>query len=216
MHDEFRIRVEVGHEDATRLLSALETVERDGEQGTPSPGHVAVSHEEGHVFLYADSSEDAARARATVEQIISEQHIDGKLSAWRWHPQEDRWEDASLPLPSTDAERATEHGRLEELETKESSQAGHAQWEVRVTLPTHYDARTFAERLETEGVPVRRHWRHLTLGTKDEDEAHALAERLRVEAPQGSTFEVEGNAWDAWSELQRPARPFAIFGGLAQ
>jgi hypothetical protein len=216
MHDEFRIRVEVGREDAGRLLSALEAVERDGEHGAPSPGHIAVSHEEGHVFLYADSSEDAARARAAVEQILSARHIDGKLSSWRWHPQEDRWEDALLPLPSTDAQRAEEHERLEALETQESAQTGHGQWEVRVTLPTHYDARSFAERLGAEGIPVQRHWRHLTLGTRDEDEAQALAERLRNEAPQGSTLEVEGNAWDAWVQLQRPARPFAIFGGLAQ
>ncbi|HTA14668.1 MAG TPA: hypothetical protein VK781_07410 [Solirubrobacteraceae bacterium] len=216
MHDEFRIRVEIGHEQVAKLLSALESVERDGELGAPSPGHIAVSHEQGHVFLYADSSEEAARARAAVERILSEQHIDATLSAWRWHPQEDRWEDASLPLPSTDAERAAEHERLEQLETQESTQTGHAGWEVRVTLPTHYDARSFAERLGAEGIPVRRHWRHLTLGTQDEDEAHALAARLRSEAPQGSTLEVEGNAWDAWVELQRPARPFAIFGGLAQ
>ena len=74
--------------------------------GTPSPGHVAVSHEEGHVFLYADSSENAAWARATVETILAEQHIDGQLSSWRWHPEEDRWEDASLALPSTPAEQA--------------------------------------------------------------------------------------------------------------
>jgi hypothetical protein len=216
MHDEFRIRVEVPRERAQQLMGVLEAVERNGKHGVPSPGHVAVSHEEGHVFLYADSAEDAARASATVEAVLSEKQIQGKLSSWRWHPEEDRWEDASLPLPSTPAEHAAEHEHLEEVETEESNQAGEPEWEVRVSLPTHHDARAFAERLAGEGIPVQRHWRHLTLGTKDEDEARALAERLRAEAPQGTSFDVEGTAWQAWVALQNPALPFAIFGGLAQ
>ena len=59
-------------------------------------------------------------------------------------------------------------------------------------------------------------WRHLALGAEDEDDARALAERLRSEAPQGSTLDVEGAAWDAWVAVNGPARPFALFGGLAQ
>jgi hypothetical protein len=105
---------------------------------------------------------------------------------------------------------------LEQLETEESEQAGRAEWEVRVTLPTHHDAREFAERLQSEGYLLRRHWRHLQLGARDEDDANALAARLRAEAPQGSEIEVEGDAADAWAEVTAPARPFSIFGGLAQ
>jgi hypothetical protein len=216
VHDEFRIKVEVPRERAHELLAALEAVERGSAVSVPSPAHVAVSHEDGHVFLYADSSEDAARARAAVEAIFTEKHIDGTVSSWRWHPEEDRWEDASLALPSTAAEHAAEHTRLEELETEESDQAGYSEWEVRITLPTHHDARAFAERLAAEGIPVQRHWRHLTLGAEDEDEARALAERLRAEAPQGSSLDVEGAAWPMWVAVNEPARPFAIFGGLGQ
>lgn len=216
MHDEFRIKVEVSREQAHELLGALEAVERGSGVGVPSPAHVAVSHEDGHVFLYADSSEEAAQARAVVETILFEKHIEGNVSWWRWHPEEDRWEDASLALPSTPTEHAAEHARLEELETEESEQAGFPEWEVRITLPTHHDARAFAERLAAEGIPVQRHWRHLTLGAEDEDDARALAERLRAEAPQGSSLEVEGAAWPMWVAVNQPARPFAIFGGLAQ
>ncbi|MGA9875340.1 MAG: hypothetical protein WBQ21_05980 [Solirubrobacteraceae bacterium] len=220
MHDEFRIRVELAQDDAAQLLEALEQVEREAGDGPSSqPKHVAVSHEGGHVFLYADSAEDAVRARSTVESILSEQGVEdvaAKVSSWRWHPEEDRWEDAAQALPSTPAEHAAEHERLEQLETEESQHDGHPEWEVRVTLPTHHDAREFAERLAAEGIPLRRHWRHLQLGVLDEDEARALVERLRVEAPAGSSFEVEGDAFDAWAALQAPARPFAFFGGLAQ
>jgi hypothetical protein len=166
--------------------------------------------------VYADSLDDATRARAALEAILAQQHIDAHPSAWRWHPEEERWEDASAPLPSTPVEHAAEHERLEGLETEESQQAGHPEWEVRVTLPTHHDARAFAERLESEGYPLRRHWRHLQLGARDEDDARSLATRLQVEAPEGSAIEIEGDAWDAWAQVTAPARPFAIFGGLGQ
>lgn len=216
MHDDFRIRVEVHHEQARELLRALEAHERDGGDGLPSPDHVAVSHEEGHVFVYADSEEEAVRARAAVETVLTEKGISGQVTSWRWHHEEDRWEDASLPLPASATEHAVEHERLEELESEESEHAGLPEWEVRVTLPTHHDARAFAERLEAEGIPVKRHWRHLTLGARDEDDAQALGERLRSEGPQGSSVEVEGAAWPMWQAVNAPGRPFAIFGGLGQ
>jgi hypothetical protein len=216
MHDEFRIRVELQHGEVDRLVKALEEVEHSAEHGTPGTKHVAVSHEGGNVFLYADSNENAAWARDTVEKLLAELHTDGKLSSWRWHPEEDRWEDASVALPSTPAEHAAEHEHLEQEETEESEQAGYPEWEVRVTLPTHREAREFAERLASEGIPVRSHWRHLSLGTEDEDEAHALAERLRAEAPQGASLEVEGSAWSMWVAVNAPGRPFAVFGGLGQ
>jgi hypothetical protein len=216
MHDEFRIKVELPRERVRELLNGLEAVEHGSPGGLASPKHVAVSHEDDHVFLYADSSEDAAQARGAVEAILTEKQITAQLSSWRWHPEEDRWEDASLSLPSTAAEHAGEHQHLEKLETEESEHTGRAGWEVRVTLPTHHDAHAFAERLAAEGIPVQRHWRHLALGAEDEDDARALAERLRSEAPQGSTLDVEGAAWDAWVAVNAPAGPFAMFGGLAQ
>lgn len=216
VHDEFRIDVEVSRDGAHALLSELRSLERGTLADVPTPQHVAVSHEQGHVFLYADSEQDASVAQAALEAILAKLQIDATSSARRWHPEEERWEDISAPLPTTAAEHAAEHQRLEQLEARESEQAGHVQWEVRVTLPTHQDARRFAERLSDEGYPLRRHWRHLQLGAYNEDEANSLAARLRGEAPAGSEIEVEGDAADAWAEVTAPARPFSIFGGLAQ
>jgi hypothetical protein len=216
VHDEFRIEVQVPRERAHALLDELRSLQRGALAGVPTPKHVAVSHEQGHVFMYADSEQDASAARAALEAILAQVQIEATPIARRWHPEEDRWEDVSAPLPSSAAEHAAEHERLEQRETEESGQAGHAEWEVRVTLPTHHDAREFAERLQGEGYPLRRHWRHLQLGARDEDDANSLAARLRAEAPEDSEIEVEGDAADAWAEVTAPARPFAIFGGLAQ
>jgi cell division septation protein DedD len=216
VHDEFRIEVQVPPDRAHTLLNELRSLERRTLADVPAPKHVAVSHEHGHLFLYADSQEDTAAAKAALVTILAKLQIGVTPTARRWHPEEERWEDISAPLPSTPAEHASEHERLEQLETEESEQAGRAEWEVRVTLPTHHDAREFAERLQSEGYLLRRHWRHLQLGARDEDDANALAARLRAEAPQGSEIEVEGDAADAWAEVTAPARPFSIFGGLAQ
>ena len=216
VHDEFRIDVEVPRERVHALLSELRSLERGKLAGVPAPQHIAVSHEHGHVFLYADSEQDVSAARGALEAILAKLQVEATPTARRWHPEEERWEDVSAPLPSTAAEHTAEHERLEQLETEESEQAGHAEWEVRVTLPTHHDAREFAERLQLEGYPLRRHWRHLQLGARDEDDANALAARLRAEVPQGSEIEVEGDAADAWAEVTAPARPFSIFGGFAQ
>jgi hypothetical protein len=216
VHDEFRIDVEVPRERAHELLHALGSLNRGSLEGISLPTHVAVSHEGGHLFMYTDSSREASEASGALASILTKLGIDAQPATCRWHPEEERWEDTSAPLPSTEAEHEAEHARLEQLETQESEQAPHPQWEVRVTLPTHHDAREFAERLESEGYLLRRHWRHLQLGARDEDDARALAARLQAEAPEGSSIEAEGDAADAWAEVTAPARPFSIFGGFAQ
>ncbi len=207
MHDEFR--VEAHASAAHELVKALEALEH-GHDARGALPRVAVTHEGDHVFLYADSQDAAERTRAVVQEAMTQHGIAGELSVWRWHPLEERWEDASAPLPASEAERAAEHARLEQEETEESQRAGFAEWEVRVTLPTHQEARAFAERLRGEGIPVNQRWRHLLVGANDEDDAAALAERLRAEAPAGSEILTEGSGLPYWQMLH----PFAYLGGM--
>ena len=208
MHDEFRVQVK--SQTPGKVLDALKAVQIADEASRELP-RLAITHEGEHVFLYADSAEAAEHAREVAQRAIAEHTIAGEVSVTRWHPLEERWEDASAPLPATEAERAAEHARLEELETGESQQAGHAEWEVRITLPTHHDARSFAERLRGEGIPTKQLWRHLLVGANDEDDAAALAARLRTEAPAGSEITAEGNGLEYWQLLH----PYAYLGGIA-
>src|SRR5215467_10645193 len=76
VHDEFRIEVEVSPERAHAVLDELRSLERGALAGVPKPKHVAVSHEHGQVFLYADSQEDAAAAKAALEAILAQLQID--------------------------------------------------------------------------------------------------------------------------------------------
>ena len=68
--------------------------------------------------------------------------------------------------------------------------------------------------LQAEGIPVLRRWRHLVVGANDEDQAKALAERLRVEAPEGSELVVEGSGVGPMNAYTRSQARFAWFGGL--
>jgi hypothetical protein len=213
MHDEFRVTV--GVEDPREFLAALKSLEQE-DPTLDDLARVAVTHEDDHVFLYADSQQVAEHLSDAVKRAMGQAHLQGEIGLWRWHPIEERWEDASTPLPADTSQRAAEHERLEHLETDESIKAGYPEWEIRITLPSHADARSFAERLQSEGIPVTRRWRHLILGANDEDDARTLAERVRAQAPAGSEILCEGSGLPYWNMLNAPARRFAFFGGLAQ
>jgi hypothetical protein len=207
MHDEFRARVHTKSTGA--VIDALKSLQTGDWPG--SVPRLAVTHDQDDVFLYADSLQAAEHAGNAAEQALRERGIVGEVTVSRWHPIEERWEDASKPLPASDAERHEEHAHLEQLETQESEQLGEPEWEVYITVPTHHDARSFAERLRGEGIPVNQRWRHLLVGANDEDDAAALAKRLRSEAPPGSEIHTQGNGLEYWRMLH----PYAYLGGLA-
>src|SRR4051812_6964036 len=175
-------------------------------------GRVAVSGDGANVFLYADSEADARQAQTVVDRVLQESGERGEFDLERWHHEEEMWEPATVPLPSTPAEHEAEHERREEQEEAESEASGIADWEVRIELASHHDAQELGERLEQEGYrPVRR-WKYLIVGAGDEDDAKALATRLQADAPVGATVHVEPGSGLAWQFM--PANPFAVLGGL--
>lgn len=206
-HDDFRVRVEVA--DPRRLLDALREAQV-GESERAALGRVATTHEDGHVFIYADSLSVAQVVRDSVEAVIGREGIEGAVTVWRWHPLEERWEDASAPLPETSGQRDREHQRLIADEDSQTHDSPYAEWEVRATLPTHHDARALASRLHSEGVPLRHYWRHVLIGAPDEDAARRLAARVRAEAAPGTEVVVEAVGQPIWEAMH----PYSIFGGL--
>lgn len=191
------------------LLKALREAQVERSQ-REALGRVAATCEGDHVFLYADSQMAASMIAGAVQRVMDESGIDGTITSWRWHPLEERWEDASVPLPSTDAQIAAEHEQRIESEDEESAASSYAEFEVRVSLPRHHDAHALAERLQAEGIPCRRFWRHLLIGAADEDAAAALAARVRSEAPAGSEAVVEAVGQPIWESMH----PYAVFGGF--
>ena len=109
-------------------------------------------------------------------------------------------------MPQTDEQRQAEHQRLEAEQTRESLATGHAQWEVRVELPSHRDAVALADRLQDEGRSVIRRWKFLVLGANDEDDARDLARVIGQEAPAAVSVQVEEAG---------PLLPFAQYGPIS-
>jgi hypothetical protein len=172
---------------------------------------VEVSAGDSAVFFYGDSEEQVQEAARLVRAILDEQALEAAVDVSRWHPLEERWEDASVPLPQTEAERRAELASLEAEEVAESRADG-PDWEVRVELPGHRETVELAERLEAEGIPVLRRWRFLLIGADSEQQAHELAARLRQQVPADSTVTVEGSG-ELLGEVAFP-NPFVVFGGL--
>jgi hypothetical protein len=210
--DDWRLTVELADEHAaSELVRWLHEARLEPGERNRLGDRVIVSRDEERVFLYADSE---ARARGVERLVLARlgHPAAGRVALARWHPAEQRWEDAAVPLPRTEEEWRAEHERLQAREAAESDASGEAEWEVRVELPGHEETVELADRLEREGIPVVRRWTFLLVGAANEDEAHALAERLGAEVPAGARVEVEPGGRMVWEVA--PSNPFAVFGGL--
>jgi hypothetical protein len=125
---------------------------------------LAVSRDGDTIFVYAETREEAERARVVVEMVLRDEGLPARPGeVERWLPDEERW-DGDPAGPTIE----------EELVTR-----GYAPWEVRVELPTHREARALADRLEEEGWDVTRRWRYLVVGAATREQAEELAARVR-------------------------------------
>ena len=188
--DDYRIRVELEDEHAHGLLSRLGLGSTADELAKELEGRrLVVSHDEGELFVYASSPQEAEQARAIVESELRDEGIDAEVGPIEhWLHDEERWDDEP-PEPSPEEEL------LEE---------GIAPWEVHVECDSRGEAEELAARLEAEGYGVLHRFRYLIVGTNTREEAEALAERLHGEVEPSSAF--------VWESV--PQNPFVVFGGL--
>jgi hypothetical protein len=213
MADDWRVTIDFDDEgDGTQFTEWLAAVQLESEERNQLGDRVVVSRDGPRVFLYADSDEQARSVYQTAQARIETEGRSAVTALERWHPVEQAWKDASVPMPESPEEARAEHERLQEREAAESLEKGRAEWEVRIELPTHEDTLALAERLQSEGVPLVRRHTFLLAGALNEDDARALAKRLEAEAPEGSRIEVEPGGGLVWEVA--PENPFAVFGGL--
>jgi hypothetical protein len=214
MADDWRLAVMPSEEsDPPSVLSMVLEHELEEEARARLGKRLAVEVSAGDaaVFFYGESEEQVREAQRLIREILAEQGLEARLAISRWHPLEERWEDPSVPLPRTEAERRAELARLEAEEAAESRREGPL-WEVRLELPGHRETDELADRLEAEGIPVLRRWKFLLVGAETERQANELAERLQREAPEGTVVRVEGSG-ELLDEVAFP-NPFVVFGGL--
>jgi hypothetical protein len=190
MADDWRIRIDV--EDKGTVLERL-GLELGGEADELAAElekrRLAVSRDGDELFVYASSPSEAAHAGEIIGSVLKEQGIEAETSKIEhWLEDDERWDD----------EPPGETWEEEELDR------GFAPWEVRVSLPSHREARALAEKLEGEGYSVERRWRYLIAGAASQEDAEALAQRVHGEVEPGGEL--------VWQTV--PRNPFAIFGGL--
>lgn len=200
---DWRVTISLASEDhagqARRSLSTNE-VEQDvrGRLGR----NIAIGSGDSQIFLYAGTELAAAEAERAAREVLGQLGIEAEFAVHRWHPIEEEWQSPDVAMPQTEAERQAEHQRLEDAETAESLATGTAQWQARVELHSHREAVALADKLRDEGYAVVRRWRFLIVGASNEDDARALADRIKQEAPPGAQVRAEA------SGMRLPFIPF--------
>jgi hypothetical protein len=211
--DDWRVTATFQEDAGNRVLEKLREHVGDQDSRDRLGSHVAVSAEGNNVFLYADTRPAAEEAERVVSDIIGIEGLSAYVKLDHWHHLAEEWEDASVPLPRTAAERHAEHEHVEEEDTEDSQASGLASWEVRVECASRGDAVEFEHHLKDEGRAVIRRAHFLFVGANDEDEATELAKLIKHEAPLGAKVQTEPGGGLAWQAMGRPL--FSIFGGLA-
>jgi hypothetical protein len=210
MNDDWRLEIRIG--DAARaeeLVELLGEPELEHDLSGSFHDRVIVSRDDDVVFLYAGSREQIEGARTLLDTIAAQKSWGMHPNLKRWHAAAEDWEDPDgTPV---DADAAADE-RLMAAERKQAEATGTPEFEVRVDLPSRHEAVKFADRLREEGLPVVHRWKFVLVGAASEDDAKALADRLRSEAPAGSEVKVEGT-WSA-ANSEAPSNPFAVLGGL--
>jgi hypothetical protein len=157
---------------------------------------VIVTRDGPRLFLYAETETGARAAETVIRDLIDEHQLTADVAVTRWHPVEEAWEDATVPLPRTDAELEVEQARLDAAETREARLQGSYDWNVKVALPHKRDAVELERALVSDGLPVRRRFRYLTIGAPTEERAREIGTAVRDRAAADTEVWIEVNPED--------------------
>jgi hypothetical protein len=195
--EDWRVEVELDDEQhGYSLRERLRSLNLDDDVRKRLGRRVIVSRDGSHLFLYAATGEQSREAERVVRELLAADDLTAEVSTTRWHPVEQAWKDAAVPLPVTSEEIAEEQSHLEEAERQEAEREGSWDWHVRVELPSREAAVELAERLQDERGPVHRRWRYVTVGAATEEAATELATRLRDELQNDSEVSVNAEPPD--------------------
>ena len=203
--DEWRVEVDLDDEgNGYSLTERLRSVDLDEDARQRLGDRVIVTRDGSQLFLYTMTAAEAREAETVIRQLLEHESLEANVAVTRWHPLEETWQDASIPLPATPAERDREVERLEEAEAREAREEGSYDWHVRVHLPSRHDAVELERRLRAEALPVHRRWRYVTIGALTEERGNELAARLADELPEDA---------EVWVEAHDVRMPLFVFFG---
>ena len=143
--------------------------------------------------LYTGSDAQAREAADVIHGLVEADELTAEIRVMRWHPVQEEWKDASIPLPRTAEEEDAEYA------AREATEAGRGRGRRASTTGTwssHAQGREQADRAgraaQEEGLPVAQRWRYVVVGVLTEERAEELADRLRAEL-RDADVSVEAN-----------------------
>jgi len=183
--EDWRVEVELNDEQhGYSLGERLRALDLDDEARKRLGRQVIVTRDGSRLFLYTDTRDEADEAARVVQELASGEGLTAETHTTRWHPVEEDWRDASIPLPRTASEEALERRRHEERERREVEAGGDYDWHVHVRAHDRAEAAALERHLVEQALPVKRRWRFLTIGALTEERANAIASAVRSELPE--------------------------------
>ena len=192
MDEGFRVEVSFDDEEhGTSLRERLRAVDLDDlARERLGPG-VMVTRDGPNLFVYAASEGPAQEAERVVRDLVREDGLTADFRVTRWHPIEEEWKDAAVPLPATPAEQDAEYAARETAEAGEAEREGTFDWYVVAHLPGRGAAEALEDELRADGLAPHRRWRYVTVGVLTEELAQELVERLRAELPDDADVRID-------------------------
>jgi hypothetical protein len=193
-------RVEISLDDEQQgyqLGERLRSQDLDDEARERLGKRVYVSRNGPQLFLYAGSEEQARAAEGIVRELVAAEGVSAEFrGVTRWHPVEQEWKDASIPLPRTDEEVSEEYARREAAERSEATEQGSYDWIVKINVPNGDEAKRIVEALEAAGHPVDRIWRWVTVHVLTEEAGNDVVSSLAEALPEDAEIWLEANLDD--------------------
>ena len=157
---------------------------------------VIVTRDGPRLYVYATTEAAAREAERVVRELLDADRLTADVTVTRWDEERDAWVDASGGDVVEDP-RADEPG---------------PEYFVLVESDDQAALETLGARLQAEGRPVESRRGKLLIGSHDDEEVQALAERVSAEAGPGDRVQVRADIHDlpspgfAFFETHRPGR----------
>jgi hypothetical protein len=195
--DEWRVEIDLDDEEhGLGLGERLRAHDLDDEARKRLGRRVVVTRDGPRVFLYTGQEQEAREAERVARELVAAENLTADIAVTRWHPVEESWKDAAIPLPETPEGEREELRLKEEAKWREAEHEGSYDWLVKIALPGRAEAAELEKRLDGEGFPVHRRWRYVTVDVVTQERADELATRLRGELPDEAEVSVDASPDD--------------------
>lgn len=194
-YEEWRLSFEIGQ--AKQLDEIIEAA------GAETSDDVDIHRRGTQILVYARTEEGIRAAEQSLSRLLALRGISVLSTLTRWNPGGERWQDPALPVEPPRRVIGWDWAELGELG-----------WEVRVRTQSRDEAERLVKQLQSDGHPTTSDGsKRLMAGVRDESEARALAEELRLEAPLATILVRPLSRWRRWLIRQRLLGNYAGGGG---